>query len=564
MSAGWCTATRRRRRRAPSRGRGARRPARPTASARGAARRRPLRAQLPGRPWPGPAPLLRAADGWVHPGPPTAWAAFTDMAVALGAPVAGAGRRAPRPHAAHGRRGRRRSGGVAAARGRGADDAGARRPACPSSAAPRRRGATVVVLGTAWATPLVGRVLADLGARVVRVEHPRRPDPVPAPRRASRGARSGRGSTSASRPDRDRVRARCSASADLLVDGHPPRVLANAGLDDDALRPTHPALSVVRVAAFVDDDRPGYGPAAEAAVAGPPATTRRASRRSSVADPVAGLLGALAAVELLTARAPGDARSRLARGRGRAPARRGSGAVTDERLRVARARRDHRDRVRPPADQHLRRRDPRRAVRGAHRGHRRPRRAGRRVHAPTGDHFSAGADLKEFGTAPSLFAMRDARWGRDVWGLLRAVPVPMIASMQGNAVGLRLRARAAVRRAASRPTTAWSRCPRRGSACSRRAARARRCRASWAPARRSRRSSPASGSRQPPRSRAASSTRSCRVPSCVPAPTSSPTQLAARPTAAVRAAKAAVWAALDLPLAVGSGARGRPRGDARR
>ena len=57
------------------------------------------------------------------------------------------------------------------------------------------------------------------------------------------------------------------------------------------------------------------------------------------------------------------------------------------------------------------------------------------VFTATGEHFSAGADLKEFGTAPSLFAMRDARWGRDVWGLLRAVPVPMIASMQGNAVG---------------------------------------------------------------------------------------------------------------------------------
>jgi enoyl-CoA hydratase/carnithine racemase len=57
------------------------------------------------------------------------------------------------------------------------------------------------------------------------------------------------------------------------------------------------------------------------------------------------------------------------------------------------------------------------------------------VFTATGDHFSAGADLKEFGTAPSLFAMRDARWGRDVWGLLRAVPVPMLASMQGNAVG---------------------------------------------------------------------------------------------------------------------------------
>ncbi|MFI5047133.1 MAG: enoyl-CoA hydratase/isomerase family protein [Acidimicrobiia bacterium] len=57
------------------------------------------------------------------------------------------------------------------------------------------------------------------------------------------------------------------------------------------------------------------------------------------------------------------------------------------------------------------------------------------VFRAAGDHFSAGADLREFGTAPSLFAMRDARWGRDVWGLLRSVPVPMIASMHGNAVG---------------------------------------------------------------------------------------------------------------------------------
>lgn len=57
------------------------------------------------------------------------------------------------------------------------------------------------------------------------------------------------------------------------------------------------------------------------------------------------------------------------------------------------------------------------------------------VYRATGEHFSAGADLREFGTAPSLFAMRDARWGRDVWGLLRSVAPPMVASMQGNAVG---------------------------------------------------------------------------------------------------------------------------------
>jgi enoyl-CoA hydratase/carnithine racemase len=57
------------------------------------------------------------------------------------------------------------------------------------------------------------------------------------------------------------------------------------------------------------------------------------------------------------------------------------------------------------------------------------------VFRAVGDHFSAGADLKEFGTAPSVWAMRDARWGRDVWGLLRSVEVPMLASMHGYAVG---------------------------------------------------------------------------------------------------------------------------------
>lgn len=57
------------------------------------------------------------------------------------------------------------------------------------------------------------------------------------------------------------------------------------------------------------------------------------------------------------------------------------------------------------------------------------------VFTASGDHFSAGADLREFGSAPSLFAMRDARWGRDVWGLLRSVPAPMVVAMQGNSVG---------------------------------------------------------------------------------------------------------------------------------
>jgi crotonobetainyl-CoA:carnitine CoA-transferase CaiB-like acyl-CoA transferase len=68
-------------------------------------------------------------------------------------------------------------------------------------------------------------------------------------------------------------------------------VLANAG--------SEPPGAVLRVAAFVDRDGPGYGPAAEAhggwaARHDPPRLAR-----TSVADPVAGLVGAVTAVGLL-------------------------------------------------------------------------------------------------------------------------------------------------------------------------------------------------------------------------------------------------------------------------
>ena len=57
---------------------------------------------------------------------------------------------------------------------------------------------------------------------------------------------------------------------------------------------------MLRVAAFVDGDRPGYGPAAEARGGWAARHDPPRLARSSVADPVAGLLGALTAVELLT------------------------------------------------------------------------------------------------------------------------------------------------------------------------------------------------------------------------------------------------------------------------
>jgi hypothetical protein len=252
--------------------------------------------------WPAPAPLLRAADGWVHPGPPTAWGAFADMAMALGAPAPVAGTAFPN------------LGGLAVE----AVDAEAaawmlpaaavRETPAPADPVPELTDrsisdSTVVVLGTAWATPLVGHLLALLGARVLKVDHPRRPDPFPLGRHLTR--RQEHHPVDLDSPGgRDRFLT-LLAGADLLVVGHPPRVLANAGLDARARSSSVPRLSVVHVAAFVDSDRPGYGPAAEAHGGWAARHVPPRLARSSVADPVAGLVGAIAAVDLLTARPAG-------------------------------------------------------------------------------------------------------------------------------------------------------------------------------------------------------------------------------------------------------------------
>lgn len=49
--------------------------------------------------------------------------------------------------------------------------------------------------------------------------------------------------------------------------------------------------------------------------------------------------------------------------------------------------------------------------------------------------FSAGADITEFGTAPSPVIARQVRWERDLWGLFLAVPKPIIAAIHGFALG---------------------------------------------------------------------------------------------------------------------------------
>jgi len=49
--------------------------------------------------------------------------------------------------------------------------------------------------------------------------------------------------------------------------------------------------------------------------------------------------------------------------------------------------------------------------------------------------FSSGADVSEFGTAPSFVEARRARLDRDLWGRLVHFPKPTIAAVHGYALG---------------------------------------------------------------------------------------------------------------------------------
>ncbi|MHB9150692.1 MAG: enoyl-CoA hydratase/isomerase family protein [Thermoleophilia bacterium] len=49
--------------------------------------------------------------------------------------------------------------------------------------------------------------------------------------------------------------------------------------------------------------------------------------------------------------------------------------------------------------------------------------------------FCAGADLSEFLTAPSVVKARQIRLLRDLWGLFRSMPQPLIAALHGYVLG---------------------------------------------------------------------------------------------------------------------------------
>jgi enoyl-CoA hydratase/carnithine racemase len=49
--------------------------------------------------------------------------------------------------------------------------------------------------------------------------------------------------------------------------------------------------------------------------------------------------------------------------------------------------------------------------------------------------FCAGADLTEFGTAPSQVIARQIRWERDLWGLFLELPQPLVCALHGHVIG---------------------------------------------------------------------------------------------------------------------------------
>ena len=49
--------------------------------------------------------------------------------------------------------------------------------------------------------------------------------------------------------------------------------------------------------------------------------------------------------------------------------------------------------------------------------------------------FCTGADLTEFGTAPSRVIARQVRWERDLWGLFRDLDRPIVAALHGFVIG---------------------------------------------------------------------------------------------------------------------------------
>jgi formyl-CoA transferase len=174
-------------------------------------------------------------------------------------------------------------------------------------------GVRVVELGNFIAAPTAGRLLAEFGADVVKVERPGTGDELRRWRLHGGDtsllfrtlARNKRSVTlDLRRPEGQDVARRLIAGADVLLENFRPGTLEKWGLGPDDLHAIHPDLVVVRVSGYGQTgpyrDRPGFGGVAEA-VGGLRALTGYPDQPPtrvgiSLADSVAGLYAVIGAL----------------------------------------------------------------------------------------------------------------------------------------------------------------------------------------------------------------------------------------------------------------------------
>lgn len=137
----------------------------------------------------------------------------------------------------------------------------------------------VLELGTLIAGPFAGRLLADFGAEVLKIEHPRHGDPLRGWGETWDGTDSlwhlvqsrGKRSVAADLHDpRDQALVRAlAAESDLLIENFRPGRMEEWNLDPEVLMQANPGLIVVRISGYGQTgplrDQPGFGTIAEAA-----------------------------------------------------------------------------------------------------------------------------------------------------------------------------------------------------------------------------------------------------------------------------------------------------------
>jgi crotonobetainyl-CoA:carnitine CoA-transferase CaiB-like acyl-CoA transferase len=138
-------------------------------------------------------------------------------------------------------------------------------------------GIRVVEAATLFAAPMATMLLADFGADVVKLEHPRRPDPARGHGPAKDGAglwfkalsRNKRHATlDLSHPDGQALFLRLASAADVVVENFRPGTLERWNLGWDELSAVNAGLVLARVSGFGQDGpyahRAGFGTLAEA------------------------------------------------------------------------------------------------------------------------------------------------------------------------------------------------------------------------------------------------------------------------------------------------------------